>query len=240
LIIKSKTQFCLNKFFNIAVFLILSADILHSQTNEKERYVQVSGIITDESYRPVPGVAVISKKLHRGAASERTGIYSITSTPGDTIIFIAIGYKRYHTIIPLDFEQRHAEVDIVLDIDTITIEEVTILPWRTYNEFIKDVTREHPVDPLIANMNDNIASIYVAIESQTNYKISGQTGYRYAMEQNFNSMLIRNQYPVITLLDPIAWTKFIRGVKNGLFKNKKFDKPVNAKVRKKIKSRQKK
>jgi hypothetical protein len=60
------------------------------------------------------------------------------------------------------------------------------------------------------------------------------------MEQNFNSMIIRNQYPVNTLLNPFAWAKFIKGLKNGLFKNQKFNKPVNAKVRKKIKNKEKK
>ena len=54
----------------------------------------------------------------------------------------------------------------MLEIDTIQIEEVTILPWKTYNEFIKDITKERPVDPIIENMNDNIASIYVAIANE--------------------------------------------------------------------------
>jgi len=195
----------------------------------------VSGIITDESYWPVPGVAVISKKLHRGSISERSGIYSITSIPGDTIFFRALGFKRYHTIIPVSYEERHCKVDIVLEIDTIQIEEITILPWNSYNEFIKDMTKERSVDPIIENMNDNLASIYVAVANQTGVKVSPEAGYRYAMEQNFNAMSTRNQYPVNNLLNPFAWAKFINGVKHGLFKNQKFNKPVNAKVRKKIK-----
>jgi signal peptidase I len=166
--------------------------------------------------------------------------YSITSTPGDTILFRAVGFKRYHTIIPQDYEQRHCEVDIILDIDTITIEEVTILPWRNYNEFIKDVTKEHPVDPIIENMNDNIASIYVAIENQTNYRISPEAGFKYVMEQNFSANATRNMYPYNNLLNPIAWAKFVKGIKNGLFKNQKFNRPVEAKVRKKIKTKKKK
>jgi hypothetical protein len=208
---------------------------MDGQTNETERFVQVSGIITDESHMPVQGVAVISKKLRRGSVSERTGIYSITSTPGDTIFFRALGYKRYHTIIPESYEDKHCKVDILLDIDTISIAEVTILPWKSYNEFIKDMTKERPVDPIIENMNDNIASIYVAIANQSYVKVSPEAGYRYAMEQNFSAMSTRNQYPVNNLLNPFAWAKFISGVKNGLFKNQKFNKPVNAKVRKKIK-----
>ncbi|TAL63730.1 MAG: carboxypeptidase regulatory-like domain-containing protein [Bacteroidetes bacterium] len=227
----------MNKFCYITLFFTLSATASYSQTYEKERFVQVSGIITDEFYRPVSGVVVVSRKLHRGSVSERTGIYSITSTPGDTIFFRALGFKRYHTIIPPDFEERHCEVDIALEVDTIAIEEVTILPWKSYNEFIKDMTKEHPVDPIIENMNDNIASIYVAIANQTNAKISGASGFKYAMEQNFSAMSTKNQYPVNNLLNPFAWAKFIKGVKNGLFKNQKFNKPVNAKVRKKIKKK---
>jgi hypothetical protein len=225
----------LNRLLYTIILISLSFFTLDGQTNETEKFVQVSGIITDESYMPVPGVAVISRKLHKGAVSERTGIYSITSTPGDTIFFRALGYKRYHTIIPVNYEARHCKVDIVLDIDTIQIAEINILPWKNYNDFIKDVTRERPVDPIIENMNDNIASIYVAIANQTNVRVSPEAGYRYAMEQNFSAMSTRNQKPVNNLLNPFAWAKFINGVKNGMFKNQKFNKPVNAKVRKKIK-----
>jgi hypothetical protein len=215
------------------VLLILIVFEIEGQTTEK--YVQVSGIISDESYRPVAGVAVVSKKLRRGTISERTGIYSITSTPGDTIFFRALGFKRYHTIIPETFEARHCEVDIALDIDTIHIKEVNVMPWKNYAEFIKDVTKVRPVDPIIENMNDNIASIYVAIANQRNYQVSPEAGYRYAMEQNFGAMATRGQYPINNLLNPFAWSKFISGIKNGLFKSQKFNKPEKAKVRKKIK-----
>jgi hypothetical protein len=226
----------LNRLFYTSAFFILSFLAADGQTNERERFVQVSGIITDESYIPVPGVAVISKKLRRGTISERTGIYSITSTPGDTIFFRALGFKRYHTIIPVSYEERHCNVDIILGIDTIPIEEITILPWKSYNDFLKDITKEKPVDPIIENMNDNLASIYVAMSNQTGLRISSETGYKYAMQQNFSAMSTKNQFPVNNLLNPFAWAKFIKGVQHGLFKNQKFNKPVNAKVRKKIKN----
>jgi hypothetical protein len=220
------------------VLLLLSFSAIMGQTNEKERYVQVSGIITDVSFKPVGGVAVVSKKLKRGILSERTGIYSITSTPGDSIFFRALGYKRYYTIIPETYEAKHCEVDIVLAVDTIQIQEVNVMPWKNYSDFIKDVTKEHPVDPLIENMNDNIASIYVAIANQTDVRVSPEAGYRYSMEQNFGAMATRGQYPINNLLNPFAWSKFIKSMKNGLFKNQKFNKPEKAKVRKKIKKAQ--
>jgi hypothetical protein len=225
----------LNKLFYTVALFILSALACFSQTVENEKFVQVSGIITDESYRPVQGVAVVSKKLKKGTLSEQSGIYSITSTPGDTVFFRALGFKRYHTIIPESFNERHCEVDIVLAIDTIQIKAVNIMPWKNYSEFIKDITKAKPVDPIIENMNDNIASIYVAIANMNDYKGSAEAGYRYAMEQNFGAMATRGQYPINNLLNPFAWSKFIKGIKNGLFKNQKFTKPEYAKVRKKVK-----
>jgi hypothetical protein len=229
----------LNRFIYTILLLLLTGSVIKGQKDEK-RLVQLSGFISDESHTPVPGVAVISRKLHKSTVSELTGIYSITSTPGDTVFFRALGFKRYHTIIPETYSEAICKVDIVLDIDTISIPEVTVFPWKTYSEFLKDVTREHPVDPRVENMNENIASIYVAIANQSNVQISGATGFKYAMDQNFNMMATRNQYPVNNLLNPLAWAKFISGIRNGMFKSQKFNKPTEPKVRKKIKSKEKK
>lgn len=228
----------MNKFLYTAFLFIFYLSPAISQTarpDKPERFIQVSGLITDGLYRPVQGVAVISKKLHRGIISERSGIYSITSTPGDTIFYRALGFKRYHTVIPETYEGRHCMVDIVLEVDTIPIAEVTILPWKNYNDFIRDMTKEQPVDPLIENMNENLASIYVAITNEVNVNVSPEAGYRYAMEQNFISMATRNQYPVNNLLNPLAWTKFITEVKKGLLRNRTYKRPEPAKVAKKKK-----
>lgn len=230
-------SFLLKKSFYTLLFLFLPVLTVTGQTNGHERFVQVSGIITDELRRPVQGVTVISRKLHRGAVSENSGIYSITSTRGDTIFFRALGYKRYHTIIPESYENRHCMVDIVLEIDTIQISEVTIFPWRSYNDFIADITKEHPADPIIENMNDNLASIYVAIANETGVRVTPEAGYRYAMEQNFSAMSTRNQFPVNNLLNPFAWSKFISEVKKGLFKNKSYIRPSPAKPIKKKKNK---
>ena len=225
----------MNKAIYTIILLLLAVHVVNGQITESERYIQVSGIITDESNRLVSGAAIISKRLKRGSVSERSGIYSITSTPGDTIFFRAIGYKRYHTVIPLSYNERHATVDIRLEFDTVQIDGVNILPWRTYSEFIRDVTQDKPLDPIIENMNENLASIYVALQYETGLRVSPEAGYKYVMEQNFNAMSTKNQFPVNNLMNPWAWSKFIQGMKNGLLKNQKFDKPEKPKVKKKVK-----
>jgi len=221
----------LNKALYTIILLVLTIGALNGQD-----YIQVSGIISDEANRLVSGAAIISKKLKKGTVSEGHGIYSITSTPGDTIFFRALGYKRYHTIIPKDYGGRYANVDIRLEFDTVRIEGVNILPWRTYSEFIRDITQDKPLDPIIENMNDNLASIYVALQNDLGLKISPEAGYHYVVQQDFNAHATKNQFPVNNLLNPWAWSKFLQGVKNGLFKNQKFEKPTEPKkVKKKVK-----
>lgn len=214
--------------------------MVNGQVTEPERYIQVSGIISDENNRLVSGVAIISKKLRHGTISEWSGIYSITSTPGDTVFFRALGYKRYHTIIPKDYSESFASVDIRLEFDTVRIADVNILPWKTYSEFIRDITQDRPIDPIIENMNDNLASIYVALQNDIGLKVSPEAGYKYVMDQNFNALATKNQFPVNNLLNPWAWAKFVQGIKHGLFKNQKFNKPEEPKVRKKVKNAEKK
>lgn len=224
-------------FYTVALCIIcfVSAGAQDVEAQKAERFVQVSGIITDELFRPVQGVAVVSKKFRRGIISEKSGIYSIASTPGDTIYYRALGYKRYHTIIPPSYSSKHCMVDIILEADTIPIEEVTILPWKTYGEFIRDMTKEQPVDPLEENMNENLASIYVAITSDANISVTPEAGFRYSQEQHFSSMATRGQYPVNNLLNPLAWSKFINSLKNGLLRNNPSKRPQAAKVVKKRK-----
>ena len=210
---------------------MFSAPLL-SQSGDRDKYVQVTGIILDEDYTPIGGVAVISQKLRRLVLSDpSSGIYSLTSIQGDTIMFRAVGYKRYHSVIPSDYEEKTCSIDIMLQTDTVAIEDVTILPWRTYDEFITDVTREREYDPLQENLEKNVESIYISIASASNMDISSHAAYRTAMRQNYDNLRYKGQLPVNNLLNPFAWAKFVKGVKDGtLFQNETNNKPQPAKV----------
>ena len=93
------------------------------------------------------------------------------------------------------------------------------MPWKSYSDFIKDMSTPSPLGPEIENMNRNIASISDAVSNTNRCQITPEAGYRYAMQQNFRTMATSNQYPINNLLNPFAWAKFINGLKNGLFKN---------------------
>lgn len=211
--------------------------LLTAQNQETERFFQVSGIITDEENNTLSNVGVISLKLRRGTLSEKTGIYSITSTPGDTIFFRALGFKKRLVILPGNFEGRNFNLDISLRLDTIPIENVVVMPWKSYSDFIKDMSTPSPLGPEIENMNRNIASIAEAVSNTKGIKISPEAAYHNAMEQNFRMTATNHQYPVNNLLNPFAWAKFINGLKNGLFKNQDSNKSARIKAKKQKKKK---
>lgn len=221
----------MRRFINTVLIILLPLCALKGQTVERERFIQVTGIIIDEFDNPVPNAGIISTRLKRGTLSDRSGIYAIVSAPGDTLVYRALGYKINLAFIPASAEGRHITIDVVLYADTIQIEDVVIMPWRTYEEFKREITQPRPVDPVIANMNDNLASVYASIATSSGVTITPEAGFRYAMEQNFNAMATRNQYPVNNLLNPFAWAKFLSGIKQGLLRNQKEERPLSNKTR---------
>lgn len=225
----------MNRVLYIVFFSVLPVFVINGQVATGDKYIQVSGIITDEESHPVPHVSIISHKLRRGTLSELTGVYSIISLPGDTIYLSALGYKNTEVFVPQNVEGRQFTKDIVLPFDTIPIKDVVILPWKTYEEFKRDMLTEEPMKPEIKNMYDNLAALQQSILNSSGSRISSESGYRYAMQQNFTSMSTRNQYPVNNLLNPFAWAKFFNGVKHGLLKNQKNTQTssTKAKVKKK-------
>jgi len=211
------------------------------QAADRNRLIQVSGIITDDEKKPVPHVSVISTRLRRGTVSEVTGIYSLISVPGDTVFVSAMGYKRFFFRVPAEIEGRIYKRDFSLVSDTISIEGVNIFPWKTYDEFKRDVIANQPVlSPEERNMYENLAAIQYYIANTASYRISPEAGYRMAMNQHVDRYVTNQQYPSNNLLNPLAWAKFFSGVKNGLLRNQKaeLDKRIKTSKPRKRKSGQ--
>jgi len=223
----------LKKIVFIGLFLVGLLSILNGQAEQKKKLIQASGFIMNDENQPVYNAAVVSRKLKRGTISEATGIYSIISVPGDTITISALGYKRYQYSIPENFEGKIYKMDVTLISDTISIEGITVFPWKTYEEFKQEFLAARPVvKPEIMYMYENLASIQRSIENAGNYNVTPEAGYRMAMQQNANAVMTRNQFPVNNLLNPFAWAKFFSGLKSGMLKNEKSQKKTRTKVSK--------
>lgn len=206
------------------------------QEEEKKKYIQIDGMTIDDNGSTVPYVSIFSRHLHRGAASDRRGIFSIISIPGDTVFFSAIGYKSTLLTIPNNLTGTNFITDVKMVTDTIMIGEVLVLPWKTYSEFKRAMLSPVPEDPNIRNMEYNLA----LIEQQVwkDMKSTPGQGYRYTVQQMADNVYTRGQIPSQNIFSPMAWGKFIKEVKGGLLKNEKSTKHQKTKtrVRKKKKS----
>lgn len=212
----------MNRLVTILIFLLISIPAI-SQEISPRHYVQVNGLVFDDESMPVKYVNIISKGLRTGTTTDERGIFSIISYPGDTLIFSSIGYQPAFIRIPPGVDSPVYTVDITMEIDTINIGSVLVLPWKTYEEFKRAVVDYvSPREIEIKNMENNLA----LIESQINedLDITPEAGYRYAMQQEAERVMTGHQMPVNNLFNPFAWAKFIKGLKEGLLKNKKSKK----------------
>ena len=139
------------------------------------------------------------------------------------MIFSSIGYQPTFARIPPGVDSPVFTIDVSMNIDTINIGSVLVLPWKTYEDFKRAVVEYvSPKEIEMKNMEKNLALIERQISEDLD--ITPEAGYRYAMQQESERIMTKNQSPVNNLFNPFAWAKFINGLKNGLLKNKKSKK----------------
>lgn len=192
------------------------------QQLDVRKFVQVDGIVVNEYDYPLKYVNVISKSLTSGTMTDENGIFSLISNWGDTLIFTTIGYKPTLIKLPDQIPAPGYTLDVIMEEDTVSIGPVLVLPWKTYEDFKRAVIDYVPAEEALRiNMELNLAIIERQIYSDI--KVSPETGYRYAMQQEAENLMTRNQTPVNNVLNPFAWAKFIDGLKNGLLKNRRSE-----------------
>ena len=206
----------------LIIVSLLIWNCVFSQEKARRSYVQVDGIVYDSEGAPVRYVNIISRMLRSGTDTDENGIFSLISTPGDTLLFTTIGYKPGIFIIPDEINYPRYSIDVEMQMDTINIGSVLVLPWKTYGEFVQAVIEyTPPQQQILENMEANLAIIERQIHADM--KVSPAMGYRYAMAQETERVMTANQTPVNNIINPFAWAKFIDGIKNGLLKNKRSE-----------------
>ncbi|MBD0824901.1 SusC/RagA family TonB-linked outer membrane protein [Aestuariibaculum marinum] len=86
-----------------------------------ENEVKVTGIVTDGSGMPLPGVTVLVKGTKYGTTTDFDGNYALTVDEASTLVFSYIGYKTVEVVL-----DGKTKVDVVLQEDVSTLEEVVI------------------------------------------------------------------------------------------------------------------
>lgn len=183
----------------------------------QEKLLQVDGIVYDAQRNPLANISIYSMALRKGVISKPAGIYSIISIPGDTIVFSSVGLKKTFLITPSDIIGNRFMKDVIMEYDTIALNDVLVLPWGSYAEFKRAVIEADIHNQEIENMNANLILIQKQIMSSAN--VSPEAAYTHLIQQMYNASYSRNQMPQNNLLNPFAWAKFFESLKKGLLKN---------------------
>ena len=207
----------------IFICLLLSGSFLAHGQNNYEGLVQFSGVVvTGDSLRPIPFVSIVVKKTYRGTISDYNGFFSFVAQVNDTIEFSALGYKKSTYVIPDTLNTDRYSLIKMLSRDTILLQETVIYPWPTKDQFRQAFLNLKVPDDDMDRAARNLALSEMR-EMMLNMPMDGQMNYKAVMLERQNKLYTAGQYYSISLLNPVAWAKFIEAWQRGDYKKKDKD-----------------
>lgn len=209
--------------YKSAILLFLGAILLTLEAKAQDRtdrkVIQLSGIILNsDSTDAVPGVNIYVPKKGRGTASGRFGYFSMPVLEGDSIVFTFIGLKKQAFKVPENVENDRISLILTMEVDEIALAEIEVMPYPTEQEFKQAIIAMNVVDPMsISRANMSPEMLLRWAESMP---ASGNENFRNITQ----GQMIQNQDLYgprpMRLLDPFAWSQFIRSIKRGDLKSK--------------------
>ena len=117
--------------------MLFSCVFAVAQGDDEDRHKRVDFygyVVTADSLRPVRNTHVISKMAHCGTISNQYGMFHIQARQVDTLWVSCVGYMR--RLIAIDPSLTNADTLVIrLYPETITLREVTVLPFTNYETF---------------------------------------------------------------------------------------------------------
>lgn len=202
-----------------ALGIILNPSEVFAQDEQERKVIQLSGIILNaDSTDAVPGVNIYVPKKGRGTSSGRFGYFSMPVLEGDSVVFTFIGLKKQSFKVPDKVENDRISLILTMQVDEIALAEIEVMPYPTEEEFKKAVIAMNVVDPMsISRSNMSPEMLLRWAESMP---ASGGENFRYFQQgQMLQNQDLYGPRP-LRILDPFAWSQFIRSIKRGDLKSK--------------------
>jgi hypothetical protein len=213
-------------FYTFFSFAILTFSCVNSYAQKKSAtksndLIQFSGVIVEgDSLRPVPYTSIMIRNSYRGTVSDYFGYFSFVAQKKDTIEFSAIGYRDAIFVIPDTLSTNTYSLIQVLATDTVYLNTAVVYPWPSKEQFKQAFLQLNIPDDDLARAQKNMERTDLK-ERMMGTSADGSLNYKYTMQQYQSKLYYAGQLPPNNLLNPIAWSKFIKAWKNGDFKNKK-------------------
>ena len=200
--------------------LIITSSFLVSAQKKFEGLVQFSGVVvTGDSLKPIPFVSIIIKNSYRGTISDYNGFFSFVAQLNDTIEFSSIGFKNSYYVIPDTLDTDRYSLIKMLSRDTVFLQETIIYPWPTKEQFRHAFLNLKVPDDDYERAKRNMALSEMR-DMMISMPMDGQMNYKALMMERQNKLYMAGQGYSISLLNPIAWAKFIEAWQRGDYKKK--------------------
>jgi hypothetical protein len=217
-------------FIILFIFLFLDGNQIFSQN-----FVKIHGKVFNKDSVALPYTNIIIMNRYKGTIADKRGNFSFVCAEHDTLIFSHAGYKTRYFIIP-ETNVTDLEKDIFLDVDTVFLREVTVLPWKTYEEFKEAVLNTNPPETKKERAEKNIllAQLQMKYEDEVLDIPSPEASFRNYFYSNIvNPMYYRGQIRPISIFNPFAWIELFKAIQRGDFKKKeppKYEDLINEKL----------
>ncbi len=201
----------------LGIFLVPTGSL--AQDQQEKKVIQLSGIILNaDSTDAVPGVNIYVPKKGRGTSSGRFGYFSMPVLEGDSVVFSFIGLKKQTFKVPDKVENDRISLILTMEVDEIALAEIEVMPYPTEEEFKRAIVAMNVVDPMsISRANMSPEMLLRWAESMP---ASGGENFRYFQQgQMLQNQDLYGPRP-LRILDPFAWSQFIRSIKRGDLKSK--------------------
>jgi TonB-linked SusC/RagA family outer membrane protein len=86
----------------------------------------ISGVVTDETNNPMPGVNVVIQGTTTGTVTDSDGEYQLQASSGDVLLFSFIGYHTQEVIVG-----NQTEINVSLSATDIAMEDVVVIGYGT-------------------------------------------------------------------------------------------------------------
>ncbi len=208
-------KFCL--VYISFILLILHVNVF----SQDKKVVQVKGVVTNQQNELLPYVFVYDQLGQKGYLSNEQGEFNIFVERGTELTFSYLGYKKQSYSIPLVGNSYIFFLKIRLVSDTILLKEITIFPWKTYQQFIQAVLNTVVPDDDVARAERNFELLKTQMyltELDERFQ-SPSLSYKISMKQMSSNLYWKGQTQPLQIFNIMAWQEFVRYLREGKFKN---------------------
>lgn len=211
------------KFLWILIIWMTIPMLALTQNIEREKVLFSGVIVENDSLKPVSFANIVIMNKNLGTMSTIEGYFSFYAEELDTIRFSALGFAPASYIIPDSVNVERYSIIQVMTRDTLELAETIIYPWPANEKDFKESFIHDNIDDdevVQAKKNLEISAI-----QQPKEVIFHEANAAYNFDDDMRKisyeMYYNGQSPPITILDPIAWYKFIKAWRRGDFKKNK-------------------